>query len=194
MPRFVANVIAIAVVAVVIDIVVIVATGSVVQSGCPGTQPHQVSSPSSSSHPPPLLPPPQGGGTVLYDHGYISSPNYPDKYYMDAVCRWTIAVQRWQTIHITMFDFELDVKRAGQCHDYLEIAPVGGAYERGEFGRGTDRLGGAYEGRHYEGDTERHRAEPLYGFAGVSGVVMEHDGGGRVAGEQQVGGGGGRLF
>jgi len=50
---------------------------------------------------------------VLYDHGYISSPNYPEKYFRQADCRWTVAVRRWQTIRITLFDFELDVKRAG---------------------------------------------------------------------------------
>lgn len=69
-----------------------------IQNGCPGSQ-----------------------SPVLYDHGYISSPNYPDKYYMDAICRWSISVQTWQTIRLTLFDFELDVKRGGQCHDFLEV-------------------------------------------------------------------------
>jgi len=59
---------------------------------------------------------------VLYDHGYISSPNYPEKYFRGADCRWTVAVRRWQTIRVTLFDFELDVKRAGRCHDYLEVS------------------------------------------------------------------------
>jgi len=59
---------------------------------------------------------------ALYNHGYITSPNYPDKYYMDAECRWSIHVQRRQAIRITLLDFELDVKRGGRCYDYLEIS------------------------------------------------------------------------
>jgi hypothetical protein len=59
---------------------------------------------------------------ALYDHGYIASPNYPGQYYMDASCVWTISVQRRQTIRITIFDFELDVKRNGRCYDAVEIA------------------------------------------------------------------------
>ena len=58
----------------------------------------------------------------LYNSGYITSPNYPDKYYMDAECRWSVHVQRRQAIRITLLDFELDVKRGGRCHDYLQIA------------------------------------------------------------------------
>lgn len=72
------------------------------------------------------LEPHHGGRPVLYDHGYLSSPNYPDRYFTGAECRWTLAVRRWQTIRITLFDFELDVKRAGLCHDYVEIAGAGG--------------------------------------------------------------------
>ena len=58
----------------------------------------------------------------LYNSGYITSPNYPDKYYMDAECRWTVHVQRRQAISVTLLDFELDVKRGGRCYDYLEIS------------------------------------------------------------------------
>jgi hypothetical protein len=72
------------------------------------------------------LEPHHGGRPVLYDHGYLSSPNYPDRYFTGAECRWTLAVRRWQTIRITLSDFELDVKRAGLCHDYVEIAGAGG--------------------------------------------------------------------
>lgn len=64
---------------------------------------------------------------VLYDRGYVSSPNYPDKYYMDATCRWTLAVRKWQTIHVTLFDFELDVKRGGACDDFLLIVSGSGS-------------------------------------------------------------------
>jgi len=59
---------------------------------------------------------------VLYDHGYISSPNYPEKYFRGASCHWTVSVRRWQTVRVTLFDFELDVKRSGRCHDYLKIS------------------------------------------------------------------------
>jgi len=59
---------------------------------------------------------------ALYNSGYITSPNYPDKYYMDAECRWSVHVQRRQAIRITLLDFELDVKRGGRCYDYLEVA------------------------------------------------------------------------
>ena len=60
----------------------------------------------------------------LYGSGYLSSPNYPDKYYMDAECRWRVRVQPRQTIQFTIFDFELDIKRAGRCSDYVQISSV----------------------------------------------------------------------
>ena len=65
-----------------------------------------------------------GGSPVLYDHGYISSPNYPDKYFRHADCRWTLAVRRWQTIRITLFDFELDVKRSGRIANCWHFTPT----------------------------------------------------------------------
>ena len=60
-------------------------------------------------------------GPAYYEHGYIASPNYPVKYYMGADCYWRISVQRRQTIKLYIVDFELDVKRRGTCHDYMEI-------------------------------------------------------------------------
>ena len=60
----------------------------------------------------------------VYDRGYITSPNYPSKYYMDAECRWSVKVQRSQSIRVTLFDFELDVKRGGHCYDFLEISSL----------------------------------------------------------------------
>ena len=73
----------------------------------------------------------------LYNHGYITSPNYPDKYYMNAECRWSIHVQRRQAIRITLLDFELDVKRGGRCYDYLEISSADRTFFRdcGALGR-----------------------------------------------------------
>ena len=61
-------------------------------------------------------------GPGMYDSGYISSPNYPGKYYMDAECLWRISVQKRQTVRLTVFDFELDVKKAARCTDFLEIS------------------------------------------------------------------------
>ena len=60
----------------------------------------------------------------LYHSGYITSPNYPGKYYMDADCHWSVQVQARQSIRITLFDFELDVKRGGHCYDYLEVCEL----------------------------------------------------------------------
>ena len=60
--------------------------------------------------------------SVLYGRGFVSSPSYPDRYYSDADCRWTLVVQRLQMIRITIYDFELDIKRAGRCKDFLEIS------------------------------------------------------------------------
>jgi len=72
------------------------------------------------------------GPVVLYDHGYVASPNYPGKYFLDTDCRWRLAVQRRQSIKIILYDFELDVKRAGRCHEYLQISALdGGAEARG---------------------------------------------------------------
>ena len=45
---------------------------------------------------------------------------------MDAECHWALAVQPRQTIDIIIYDFELDVKRGGQCYDYLEISDTYG--------------------------------------------------------------------
>ena len=68
------------------------------------------------------FPPPLDATPPYLAHGYIASPNYPGKFYMDAECHWIIAVQKEQTIEMTLFDFELDVKRGGKCHDYLDIS------------------------------------------------------------------------
>jgi len=40
---------------------------------------------------------------------------------MDAECRWPVVVQPSQTIRLTLLDFELDVRRAGTCHDYVSV-------------------------------------------------------------------------
>jgi len=89
------------------------------------------------------------GPVVLYDHGYVASPNYPGKYFLDTDCRWRLAVQRRQSIKIILYDFELDVKRAGLCHEYLQISAFDdGAEARGGGGRTT--VGGdAVDGRIY---------------------------------------------
>ena len=69
------------------------------------------------------------GPVVLYDHGYVASPNYPGKYFLDTDCQWRLAVQRRQFIRIILYDFELDVKRAGLCHEYLQISALNGGAE-----------------------------------------------------------------
>jgi len=48
---------------------------------------------------------------------------------MDVECQWTVVVQPSQTIRLTLLDFELDVRRAGICHDY-----VGVTYRRRQAG------------------------------------------------------------
>ena len=59
---------------------------------------------------------------------FIASPNYPDKYFRNAKCRWRLAAQRRQSIRLTLVDFELDVRRDGVCHDELRIvATVSGS-------------------------------------------------------------------
>jgi CUB domain len=40
---------------------------------------------------------------------------------MDVDCQWTLTVQPRQTIRITLYDFELDVKTDGLCHESVEI-------------------------------------------------------------------------
>jgi len=57
----------------------------------------------------------------LYISGYISSPNYPDKYYMNADCHWVVGALPHQTIRLTVLDFELDVRRSMGCFDVLRI-------------------------------------------------------------------------
>ena len=58
-----------------------------------------------------------GSGQVRF----IASPNYPEKYFRNAQCRWRLAAQRSQRIRLTLVDFELDVRRDGVCHDELRI-------------------------------------------------------------------------
>jgi len=53
--------------------------------------------------------------------GFVSSPNYPDKYYWNADCHWRLIAQRHQMIRITVIDFELDVRRDGVCHDEVKV-------------------------------------------------------------------------
>lgn len=75
---------------------------------------------------------------VVYDRGYVASPNYPGKYYLDTDCRWRLVVQRQQTIRITLYDFELDVKRAGRCHEFLEIIALAPSSSGSAAGTGND--------------------------------------------------------
>jgi len=39
---------------------------------------------------------------------FIASPNYPDRYFRNAQCRWRLRSQRTQTIRLTLVDFELE--------------------------------------------------------------------------------------
>jgi len=57
---------------------------------------------------------------------FIASPNYPEKYFRNAKCRWRLAAQRTQRIRLTLIDFELDVRRDGVCHDELRIVSGSG--------------------------------------------------------------------
>jgi len=52
---------------------------------------------------------------------YVASPGYPDRYYMFADCHWHLVTLRRQSLLVTIVDFELDVRRAGTCHDRLDI-------------------------------------------------------------------------
>ena len=40
---------------------------------------------------------------------------------MDTECRWSVLAQPSQTLRLTLYDFELDVRRAGACHDYMSV-------------------------------------------------------------------------
>ena len=88
------------------------------------TSPHLKQSDGSSSAATAETTKQRRGPVILYDHGYIASPNYPGKYFLDTDCRWRLAVQRRQSIRIILYDFELDVKRAGLCHEYLQISAL----------------------------------------------------------------------
>lgn len=79
----------------------------------------------------------------LFNRAYLTSPNYPSKYYSGATCRWTVYVQKFQSIRFVLFDFELDVKRAGRCLDYLEIIAGGKIYFRdcGALGKQVIEVG-----------------------------------------------------
>ena len=57
----------------------------------------------------------------ILNRGYLASPNYPGKYFMDVECYWNVAVYKWQRLRLTMLDFELDVKRSGRCFDVVSI-------------------------------------------------------------------------
>lgn len=89
------------------------------------------------------------GPVVLYDHGYIASPNYPGKYFLDTDCRWRLTVQRRQSIKIILYDFELDVKRAGLCHEYLQISALDGSQQAPRGAVMTEVGGDSADGRIY---------------------------------------------
>ena len=55
--------------------------------------------------------------------------------------RWRLVVQRQQTIHIILYDFELDVKRAGRCHEFLEIVAMTTAERRDREDDGQEQTG-----------------------------------------------------
>jgi len=55
---------------------------------------------------------------------YIASANYPNRYPIDSNCHWSIVAQQPEslsTVRLTIIDFELDVRRAGRCHDVLRV-------------------------------------------------------------------------
>ena len=52
---------------------------------------------------------------------YVASPGYPDRHYMFADCYWRLVTLRRQLLRVTIVDFELDVRRAGHCHDRVDI-------------------------------------------------------------------------
>lgn len=68
--------------------------------------------------------------------GFLASPGYPTGNYLHrrrsdmltsspphdvSYCMWHLIGQPTQTIRITLVDFELDVRRQGQCHDRLSV-------------------------------------------------------------------------
>jgi len=62
---------------------------------------------------------------------YLSSPSYPGRYPSDSNCVWSVAActplggttRRVRTVvNVTTIDIELDVRRAGKCHDVIEIS------------------------------------------------------------------------
>ena len=66
---------------------------------------------------------------VLFDRGFIATPNYPAKYFVDTDCVWILRVQHRQSVIVTLIDFELDVRREGRCQDYLEVSCLTGAQD-----------------------------------------------------------------
>jgi len=61
---------------------------------------------------------------TLVSSGFLSSPNYPQVRALIADCWWTLTVQPSQTIRLTLYDFQLSVKTANICRDYLRISAV----------------------------------------------------------------------
>jgi len=58
---------------------------------------------------------------VMSGSQYVANPGYPDGYYMFADCYWRLVTLQRQSLRVTILDFELDVRRAGRCHDRLDI-------------------------------------------------------------------------
>jgi len=59
---------------------------------------------------------------TLVSSGFLSSPNYPQVRALIADCWWSLTVQPTQTLRLTLYDFELSVKTANICRDYLRIS------------------------------------------------------------------------
>jgi len=60
---------------------------------------------------------------ILFDVSFTNGHRLRavSRYYMDAECSWSLVVQPSQTIRLTLLDFELDVRRAGACHDFVSV-------------------------------------------------------------------------
>jgi hypothetical protein len=74
------------------------------------------------------VPPDSSRDSAVY---YLSSPFYPGRYPADSNCTWSVAACSAPDangnyfrygINVTTVDVEMNVRRAGKCHDVIEIS------------------------------------------------------------------------
>ena len=53
--------------------------------------------------------------------GFVTSPNYPDPYYGNSDCEWTINMEPGYNITLFIDEFKLQDSSDDRCYDYIQV-------------------------------------------------------------------------